>query len=116
MKNKIVAGLLAFFLGGFGMHKFYLGNAGMGIIYLLFCWTLIPAIASFIEAIILFSMSDKEFDMRYNRPPVMYPNNNVLNNSRNISDNLDNIRKLHRLKEDGIITEEEFEIKKKKLL
>ena len=50
MKNKTVAGLLAFFLGGFGVHKFYLGNPN-GIFYLLFCWTFIPAIIALIEAI-----------------------------------------------------------------
>ncbi len=36
-KNKLVAALLALFLGGLGIHKFYLGRTGWGIIYLLFC-------------------------------------------------------------------------------
>lgn len=43
-KNRITAALLALFLGGFGVHKFYLGQSGVGIIYLLFCWTFIPAL------------------------------------------------------------------------
>ncbi len=34
-KSKIVAALLAFFLGGFGVHDFYLGNKRNGIIKLL---------------------------------------------------------------------------------
>src|SRR5690554_3028666 len=38
-KSKTTAGLLAIFLGAFGIHKFYLGRTGMGILYLLFCWT-----------------------------------------------------------------------------
>ena len=42
MKNKTVAILLAFFLGGIGVHKFYLGNAMLGVVYLLLCWTGIP--------------------------------------------------------------------------
>lgn len=33
-KNKWVAVLLCFFLGGFGAHKFYEGKVGMGILYL----------------------------------------------------------------------------------
>ena len=34
MKDKTTAAILAFFLGGFGVHKFYLGESGLGIIYL----------------------------------------------------------------------------------
>ena len=30
-KSRIAAALLAFFLGGFGVHKFYLGKIGQGI-------------------------------------------------------------------------------------
>lgn len=36
-RNKIVAILLAFFLGGIGVHRFYLGYNGMGLFMLLFC-------------------------------------------------------------------------------
>ncbi len=66
-KDKIVAGLLAIFIGGFGVHKFYLGNIGMGIVYILFAWTLIPAIIGFIEGIIYLSFSgdDDEFTLKY---------------------------------------------------
>jgi len=57
--NKIVYILLALFLGGLGAHKFYSGRTGMGILYLVFCWTLIPAIVALIEAIIaLFKPAD----------------------------------------------------------
>lgn len=64
-KSKVVAAILAFLLGGFGIHKFYLNQIGMGIIYLLFCWTFIPAIIAFIEFIILLLMSDAEFNRKY---------------------------------------------------
>ena len=60
-KSKLTAALLALFLGGFGIHRFYLGKIGTGILYLLFCWTFIPAVIAFIEAIILFSMSEQTF-------------------------------------------------------
>ena len=50
--NKWVYVLLAFFLGGIGVHKFYAGKTGSGICYLLFCWTGIPAFIAFIECII----------------------------------------------------------------
>ncbi len=64
-KSRITAALLAFFLGGFGAHKFYLGKIGQGIVYLLFCWTFIPMIIAFIEFIVYLCMSDEEFERKY---------------------------------------------------
>jgi TM2 domain-containing membrane protein YozV len=64
-KSRIAAALFAFFLGGFGAHKFYLGQIGMGFLYLLFCWTFIPSIVAFIEFILLLAMSDETFNQKY---------------------------------------------------
>ncbi|AWK44161.1 hypothetical protein A4R40_23035 [Photorhabdus laumondii subsp. laumondii] len=61
----MVAALLAFFLGSFGAHKFYLSKIGMGILYLLFCWTLIPVLIAFIEFIIYLCTSDEDFAKKY---------------------------------------------------
>lgn len=60
-KRKPVATLLALFLGFFGAHKFYMGSWGWGIIYLLFFWTYIPALAAFVESIRYILISDQEF-------------------------------------------------------
>lgn len=65
-RNKYIAGLLAFFLGGYGIHRFYLRKNIAGLFYILFCWTLIPWIIGIIEAIRFFVMSREKFDMRYN--------------------------------------------------
>ena len=73
-KNKLVAALLAFFLGLFGAHKFYLGQTGWGIAYLLggtVVWVtlgIIPAILAIvclIEAIIYLTKSDEDFCTQY---------------------------------------------------
>lgn len=67
MKDKNIASILAFPLfGGWGAHKFYLGQVGAGIVYLAFAWTLIPAIIAFFEFIILALMDRDEFNRRYN--------------------------------------------------
>lgn len=50
--NKLVYCILAFFLGGIGIHKFYAGKSGSGIAFLLFCWTGIPAFIALIDFIV----------------------------------------------------------------
>ena len=64
-KSKTTAGLLALFLGGFGIHKFYLGRYVQGIFYLLFCWTYIPGIIAFFEAISYFVQDSESFAEKY---------------------------------------------------
>ena len=64
-RSKVVAGLLAILLGGIGVHKFYLGKQGWGLLYFIFSLTFIPAIVGFFEGIIYFTMSDKSFDAKY---------------------------------------------------
>lgn len=64
-RSKTVAAVLAILLGGIGIHKFYLGQAGWGMLYFIFSWTFIPAILGFFEGIIYLSMSDKAFEKKY---------------------------------------------------
>ncbi|MFH6994202.1 TM2 domain-containing protein [Flavobacterium sp. FlaQc-48] len=66
MKSKLTAAILAFFFGGIGIHKFYLGQSGQGILYLLFCWTFIPSIIAFFQFFGLLFMSDHSFNVKYN--------------------------------------------------
>jgi TM2 domain-containing membrane protein YozV len=79
-KSKIVAGLLALFLGSFGIHWFYLGvknkaltYLGMGIggivlslVFVGLILLVIVGILALIDAIKFFTMSDQDFDMQYN--------------------------------------------------
>lgn len=47
--NKIAYALLAILLGGIGIHRFYARRFVSGILYILFCWTAIPAILGIVE-------------------------------------------------------------------
>ena len=65
VKSKVVAGVLGILLGGLGIHKFYMGKIGMGILYLVFCWTYIPAFIGFIEGITYLCSSDENFQLKH---------------------------------------------------
>lgn len=67
-KNRWVAVILAFWLGWFGIHKFYLGQIFSGVMFLIFFWTFIPLIFSVIDFIYLISISNSRFDELYNTP------------------------------------------------
>jgi len=48
-KDEVVGVLFALLLGCFGIHKFYMGETGWGILYIVFSWTGIPALLGLIE-------------------------------------------------------------------
>lgn len=65
MKSKVIAGILGILLGYLGIHQFYLGKIGLGILCILFCWTGIPGIVGFIQGIMYLVMDEKEFEAKY---------------------------------------------------
>lgn len=65
LKSKTAAALLAIFLGGFGIHRFYLGQ-WWGLFYLLLCWTGIPGLISFVEGIVFACTDLRKWDAKYN--------------------------------------------------
>lgn len=73
-KNRIVAALLAFVLGGIGIHKFYLGKTTAGVLMLLggtvgwITFGFVPALVyliAFIEFIIYLLKTDGDFHRDY---------------------------------------------------
>lgn len=81
-KNKIVAAVLAFFLGMLGVHRFYLGDTGYGVAMLAitivsFFLTFVViglfgliamGLWSFIDFVRYLVMDDMTFNARYNQP------------------------------------------------
>lgn len=118
MKDKVTAALLAFFLGGLGVHRFYLGQTGLGFLCLIFCWTLIPAFIAFIDFIIFLTMSEESFNLKYNRVyvPTQVYHHYQQTNPVPQKDTIAEIERLHGLKERGIISDAEFEDAKRRML
>ena len=69
-KSKGAATLLALFLGGVGAHRFYLGQTKLGLVMLLFCWTMIPFAAGVVDALRYVFMSDRRFAALYGPEPA----------------------------------------------
>jgi len=105
MKSKSTTAVLAFFLGGFGAHRFYLGQTGFGILYFIFCWTLIPAVIALVDFVVFVSISEETFNAKYNNKRT----------SANIN-TADELEKFYSLKEKGIISEAEFQNRKSQLI
>jgi TM2 domain-containing membrane protein YozV len=108
MKSKSTAIIWCFFFGGLGAHKFNLGQAGLGILYILFFWTFIPAFVAFIEFIMLLVMSESEFNRQFNGGGSQ--------STASVKDSTSALSDLKRLYDDGVITAEEYEEKRKKML
>ena len=72
-KDRLVATLLALLLGAFGVHRFYLGNIAVGVVYLLFFWTGIPGLIAWLEAIYFLTRSNEDWARTYGGP-VQQPN------------------------------------------
>lgn len=113
MKNRLTAGLLAILLGSFGIHHFYLGRSGYGVLSILFCWTGIPGIIGLVEGILMLTQTDQEFQQKYNLESVESTAGAF--GGKPVS-NADELRKYRDLYEEGAITLEEYEQKKKELL
>lgn len=64
-RDRKIAAILAIIFGGAGIHKFYLGKAGQGVLYILFSWTFIPMLLGFVEGASYLLMSDKSFELKY---------------------------------------------------
>ena len=144
-KSKVVAALLAFFLGTTGAHRYYLGYKKQGIIQtcgfvsLIIGWSMyVPAMISENVASLLFALifliyggitsiwafvdfiriltgglkPEDGSDYTENQPRQVQ----VIQTSPSAKDNIDALEKLAKLREQGVLTEEEFQQKKADIL
>jgi len=122
-RNRKIAALLAFSSAASpipisGLHKFYLRQPVWGIVYLLLAWTPIPKIASAIEGVWYLSQDSEEFDSTFNggisselgTAPAL-----DIDPSR-VGAIAEAMRHLDQLRADGLISEYEFEQKRRQLL
>lgn len=72
-KKQTVALLLASTLGLFGAHRFYLGHRNAGLLYLLFCWTGVPALLALVESIVFACTDRQTWAARYNQGRAGHP-------------------------------------------
>jgi TM2 domain-containing membrane protein YozV len=128
-RSRNIAAILAFtgtVLPIAGLHKFYLGQPLWGLLYLLLSWTPIPRVASAIEGFWYLVQDNEEFNLNFNsesdmsglgtsnfsilpkRPATVVPDR--------VSAIADAMRELDNLRQDGLISEYEFEQKRRQLL
>jgi TM2 domain-containing membrane protein YozV len=115
-KNRQLAVILAFAsmtIPVAGFHKFYLGQPAWGIVYLLLSWTPIPHIASAIEAVWYLTQDNTHFDGNFNSQLAHRP---LADAARPVATVADSIRELDKLRADGLISEYEFEQKRRQWL
>ena len=101
-----------------GLHKFYLGQPGWGVLYLLLGLTPIPKVACAIDGVMLLTQSLDDFTQRWGQPvsgsrasesaaPLDATQVNALGAA---------LRELDALRQEGLISELEFEQKRRQLL
>jgi TM2 domain-containing membrane protein YozV len=164
MKSKTTAAVLAIFLGGLGIHRFYLGKTGSGFVYLIlqvlcfigivlspflaivdpllilstlagtpaFLLSLLLCLIGFIEGIVLLCKDQETFDKEYNNGYTMQqrpfasqkrcqnaapqPSTSQSNVTKTVKTKTDMLMELKELLDKGILTKEEFETEKQKIL
>jgi TM2 domain-containing membrane protein YozV len=84
---------LVFFVGGFGGHKFYLGDNLAGVLYLMFSWTLIPSLIAFFDFLGLLMMSEPAFQAQYN--PGMLQGGHILRSAKDVTGAIGDLKRLY---------------------
>jgi len=119
-KDWLVTLLFSIFLGCLGIHRFYVGKIGTGILWLLTGGCL--GIGALVDIIMIATENFKDEenklivqDQRKNpRPAYAYANSGQTKSARDEA--LDQLEKLAKLRDSGAISQEEYEQKKAAIL
>lgn len=124
-KSRRVAALLALvgavpIVGGFhlvGLHKLYLGQRWWCLIYVALALTGSKAawIAGLFDAAFYLIQNPDEFDANFNDEPLL-ESGTIGTKPNSVVAVSDSLRELDQLRQDGLISEYEFEQKRRKLL
>lgn len=115
------------------LHKFYLGEYLWGIVYLILAPTLLPSMACCLEGIWYLTQNDEGFAARFPKAGLLLSSANLSFADGNDDDAAHSepvknakaqaaqqiaiaLRELDQLRQDGLITEYEFEQKRRNLL
>jgi TM2 domain-containing membrane protein YozV len=123
IKDRKVAAILAF--SGIllpGLHKFYLGQPRWGIAYLLLSWTPIPKVASALEGLWYLFQDREEFEQHFNNVGINAgTSREIFSVSQDavkidVSSVAEALRQVEQLRQEGLISEGEFEQKRRQLV
>lgn len=102
-----------------GMHKFYLRQPGWGLTYLVFSGTFLGLVcrtASVMEAFWYFFQGQETFDRNFNAGALPSGSPSIPVDTAQVGAVADALRKIDQLRQDGLISEYEFEQKRRQLL
>ena len=103
-----------------GLHKFYLGQPKWGVLYLLLSWTPIPRIASAFEGVWDVLQGQDRFNRSFNLNLASSPSDTAAAKPRTdpaqVGAIADALRQIESLRQEGLLSEYEFEQKRRQLL
>ena len=120
LKDRRIAALLALMSAipmlPSGLHKFYLGQMQWGVLYLLLSLTPIPRVASALEGLWYLFQDKEEFNRNFNALMSQSPSETLPIEPTRVTVIADALRQLDQLRQDGLLSEYEFEQKRRQLL
>ena len=117
-KDPTTALLLCLILGGIGAHEFYLNNVNKAVIYLVFCWTLIPGVIALVQLFTIQKRVKDENDVIAQKILTGIKDQGPIGSigAGNIAGVEANLTKLQEMRDSGTITEDEYQQLRKKSL